>query len=38
MEPELEMHLPEEADDDTGAYEPEKALNMDLPEVLDDER
>ena len=38
MEPELEMHLPEEADGDTGAYEPEEALNMDLPEVLDDDR
>jgi segregation and condensation protein B len=38
MEPELEMHLPEEADDDTGADEPEEALNMDLPEVLDDGR
>jgi segregation and condensation protein B len=38
MEPELEMHLPEEADDATGADEPEEALNMDLPEVLDDER
>ena len=38
MEPELEMHLPEEPDDDVGADEPEEALNMDLPEVLDDER
>jgi hypothetical protein len=38
MEPELEMHLPEEADDDAGADEPEEALNMDVPEVLDDER
>lgn len=37
FEPELEMHLPddEEADDTVG--EPDEALNMDLPEVLDDE-
>jgi segregation and condensation protein B len=41
FEPELEMHLPEdgdEADDDAGADEPDEALNMDLPEVLDEER
>jgi segregation and condensation protein B len=41
FEPELEMHLPEdgdEADDEAGAGEPDEALNMDLPEVLDDER
>ena len=38
FEPELEMHLPDEADDDAGADEPEEALNMDLPEVLDEDR
>jgi len=39
FEPELEMHLPDSDDelDDAGS-EPDEALNMDLPEVLDDER
>lgn len=39
FEPELEMHLPDDDDeaDDAGA-EPDEALNMDLPEVLDDEQ
>jgi len=39
FEPELEMHLPDSNDelDDAGS-EPDEALNMDLPEVLDDER
>ncbi len=39
FEPELEMHLPDEADDDqASADEPDEALNMDLPEVLDENR
>jgi len=38
FEPELEMHLPDEVDDETGDDEPEEALNMNLPEVLDEER
>ncbi len=38
FEPELEMHLPDEADDDDAGDEAREALNMDLPEVLDDER
>ncbi len=39
FEPELEMHLPDSDDepDDAGS-ETDEALNMDLPEVLDDER
>lgn len=38
FEPELEMHLPEEDDEIYEvAAEPDEALNMDLPEVLDDE-
>lgn len=36
MEPALEMHLPEEVEDEAGDDEREEALNMDLPEVLDD--
>ena len=36
FEPELEMHRPEE-DADEPDSEADEALNMDLPEVLDDE-
>ncbi|MGI9515066.1 MAG: SMC-Scp complex subunit ScpB [Anderseniella sp.] len=37
FEPELEMHLPDDEDADDTPAEPDEALNMDLPEVLDDE-
>lgn len=37
FEPELEMHLPDDDDADDTAAEADEALNMDLPEVLDDE-
>ncbi len=37
FEPELEMHLPDDEEADDAAAEPDEALNMDLPEVLDDE-
>jgi len=37
FEPELEMHLPDDEETDDAAGEPDEALNMDLPEVLDDE-
>ncbi len=36
FEPELEMHLPDDEETDDAA-EPDEALNMDLPEVLDDD-
>jgi segregation and condensation protein B len=39
FEPELEMHLPEDGDEpEMGDDEPDQALNMDLPEVLDEDR
>jgi len=38
FEPELEMHLSDYDETDDAASEPEEALNMDLPEVLDDEQ
>lgn len=37
FEPELEMHLPDDEETDDADAEPDEALNMDLPEVLDDE-
>ena len=37
FEPELEMHLPDDEETEDAAAEPDEALNMDLPEVLDDE-
>ncbi len=38
FEPELEMHLPEDEENDNSGPEPDEALNMDLPEVLDEDR
>ncbi len=37
FEPELEMHLPDDDEADEAAADSDEALNMDLPEVLDDE-
>ncbi|WP_443111134.1 SMC-Scp complex subunit ScpB [Anderseniella sp. Alg231-50] len=37
FEPELEMHLPDDEETDDASAEPDEALNMDLPEVLDDD-
>ncbi len=38
FEPELEMHLPDDEETSDTASEPDEVLNMDLPEVLDEER